>query len=101
MSVFGMIAQMARFFLPILLIYYFIRKLQEIRLRRIEESINAGVVDSAGNPAQINPTFVQQQTTIVPVDPNDLPPPAYTEKDETASRDVNVPPPYVAAAAAV
>ena len=74
-----MFAHMLKFLLPFLLIYYFVKKLQEARLKRLEENLDV----NAGNnvEAQLPIPSGQHNSNRFPIDPNDIPPPPYTERE--------------------
>ena len=80
-----------------------------VREPRQEESNNARAVESGESPTS-GLIYLQQQRqqtvhsiaqstvlpTIVPINPDDIPPPAYTEKNEMAAKVLHASPPYVA-----
>ena len=94
MSVFAVVARLAILYF---VLYFIIIKLIELLKRRQEESNNARAVESGEAPTS-GLIYLQQQRqqtvhsiaqstvlpTIVPVNPDDIPPPAYTEKNEMA-----------------
>ena len=106
MSVFAVIARLAILYV---VLYFIIIKLIELLKRRQEESNNARAVESGEVPTS-GLIYLQQQRqqtvhsiaqstvlpTIVPINPNDIPPPAYTEKNEIAANVLHASPPYVA-----
>lgn len=74
---------MIRILFPFLLIYYFYKKFQEIRLKRYEENVREGVQESDNNANFPAAGTMNDHATRIPMHPKDIdPPPPYTEREE-------------------